>query len=114
MAGPGEIPTAAVVSPEFPAPRYFALRADESGEPLELAGFYRPPDRAALLFPDGRGIAARTEADGLRAQRFTLAPLPAGFVYTRIALVGSVLIAAWEEQEDWRVGAAGFMVINGP
>jgi hypothetical protein len=112
-AGDGKTPVAAVVSPEFPARRYFALQRDVSGEReiLELAGFYRPPDTAALVFPGGGGIfAGPASVPG----EFTLPVLPEGFVYTRIGFAGPVLIAAWEEQQDWRIGAAGFMVINGP
>ncbi|MDR2741612.1 MAG: hypothetical protein LBB98_05600 [Treponema sp.] len=112
-AGEGKTLVAAVVSPEFPARRYFALKRDVSGEGeiLELAGFYRPPDAVALVFPNGRGIAV-----GLASapEVFTLPVLPEGFVYTRIGFAGSVLIVSWEEQLDWQIGAAGFMVVNGP
>jgi hypothetical protein len=123
---------AAVVSPEFPARRHFALRAGNSGERevLEIAGFYRPPDTAAVIFPGGQGIFAGQKSAGplsagtdvsetvvsetIVSEAFTLPVLPEGFVYTRIGFAGPVLIAAWEEQQDWRIGAAGFMVIDGP
>jgi hypothetical protein len=104
---------AEVVSPEFPIGRYFSLQTDFSGEEgvLELAGFYRAPDTAAVIFPDGRGIfAGPPDVPGT----FALPSLPGGFVYTRIGFAGTVLIAAWEEQQDWQIGAAGFMVINSP
>jgi len=38
--------------------------------------------------------------------------LPEGFVYTGIEFVGNNLFASWEEQEDYNIGAAGFMVIK--
>jgi hypothetical protein len=41
----------------------------------------------------------------------SLPALPPGFVYTAAALCGNTLIAAWEEQEGYRIGAAGFMAI---
>jgi hypothetical protein len=113
MRGDGKILVATVVSPEFPARRYFALQADAAGERevLEIAGFYRPPDTAAVVFPDGQGIFAGPSA---APKVFSLPILPEGFAYTRIGFAGPVLIASWEEQQDWRIGAAGFMVINGP
>jgi hypothetical protein len=112
-AGEGQTLAAAIVSPEFPIRRYFTLHMDFSGgqEILELAGFYFPPDMAAVVFPDGQGVL-NGPADV--PQTFGLPVLPGGFVYTRIGFAGPALIAAWEEQQDWQVGAAGFMVINSP
>jgi hypothetical protein len=112
-SGDGKTLVAAVVSPEFPARRYFALQRDISGEGeiVEIAGFYRPPDTAALVFPGGQGILAGPVS---APEAFALPVLPEGFAYTRIGFAGSVLIASWEEQQDWQIGAAGFMVINGP
>jgi len=37
--------------------------------------------------------------------------LPDGFVYTGIAEIGDSLFASWEEQADYSIGAAGFMLI---
>jgi hypothetical protein len=120
MAGGEKQLIAAVVSPDFPSTRYFSLQSEVSGalgepeEPVELAGYYQAPDRAAVVFPDGRGVYVRAKLPSEAALSFALPPLPEGFVYTRIGFVGTVLIAGWEEQQDWLVGAAGFMVINGP
>jgi hypothetical protein len=41
-----------------------------------------------------------------------LPPLPENFAYTHVAPLGDVIIAAWEEQQDYSIGAAGFMVIR--
>jgi hypothetical protein len=38
--------------------------------------------------------------------------LPEGFVYTGSAWLGDTLFAAWEEQEDYNIGAAGFMALK--
>jgi hypothetical protein len=105
---------AAVVSPDFPTQRYFAAHLDISGEQevLELAGFYRSPDTAAVVFPNGEGIFAGPGAS--TPKEFVLPVLPEGFAYTRIGFAGRVLIASWEEQQDWRIGAAGFMALDGP
>ncbi|GHT57452.1 hypothetical protein FACS1894109_09600 [Spirochaetia bacterium] len=58
----------------------------------------------------------RTEQDAadeeVWIQSFPLPPLPDNFVYTGVAFVGDTVFAAWEEQQDWNIGAAGFMVID--
>jgi len=41
-----------------------------------------------------------------------LPPLPEGFVYTGIGRTGDSLFASWEEQNNFYIGAAGFMVIK--
>jgi hypothetical protein len=42
-----------------------------------------------------------------------LPPLPDDFVYTHVVRLGDTVIAAWEEQQDYNIGAAGFMLIRG-
>ena len=44
--------------------------------------------------------------------RAALPGLPEGFAYTRLGAADTVLLAAWEEQLEWNIGAAGFMVIE--
>jgi hypothetical protein len=41
-----------------------------------------------------------------------LPQLPEGFSYTALGRVGDSLIASWEEQEDYSIGAAGFVVVK--
>jgi len=41
-----------------------------------------------------------------------LPPLPEGFIYTGIGRVGDSLFVSWEEQDNFYIGAAGFMVIK--
>jgi hypothetical protein len=41
-----------------------------------------------------------------------LPSLPEGFFYTGIGRAGDSLFASWEEQENFYIGAAGFMVIK--
>jgi hypothetical protein len=43
-----------------------------------------------------------------------LPSLPEGFFYTETGRVGDNLFASWEEQEDYNIGAAGFVVIKAP
>jgi len=42
----------------------------------------------------------------------SLPPLPDNFVYTDIAEIGDSVFASWEEQQDYSIGAAGFMLIK--
>jgi hypothetical protein len=118
--------SAAVVSPAFPGPRWFSGGGSGIAEKAgpEIAGFYREPGPdcpgiALAVLPDGRGIfcvgggpAGEAAADAaVSPKRLSLPALPPGFVYTAAALCGNTLIAAWEEQEGYRIGAAGFMAI---
>ncbi|MDR2785040.1 MAG: hypothetical protein LBB83_03905 [Treponema sp.] len=118
----GKTLIAAIISPAFDAPRYFAAGRAGGGELssfTELSGFYLPADSpgdnagrrpfAALLFPDGRLVYAAENGGAIRA---ALPGLPEGFVYTRFGTAGAALIAAWEEQLEWNIGASGFMVIK--
>jgi len=41
-----------------------------------------------------------------------LPPLPEGFFYTETGRVGNNIVASWEEQEDYNIGAAGFLVMK--
>jgi len=43
----------------------------------------------------------------------SLPKLPEGFAYTGIGRVGNSIFASWEEQEDFSIGAAGFVVVKG-
>jgi hypothetical protein len=43
-----------------------------------------------------------------------LPELPEGFFYTETGRVGDSLFASWEEQEDFNIGAAGFVIIKAP
>jgi hypothetical protein len=117
----GKTLIAAVVSPVFDAPRYFAAGGGDMSSFTELSGFYLPRSpsaefpgnegaSAALLFPDGVLVYA-AEDEGV--SRAALPVLPDGFVYTRLGAADDALIAAWEEQLEWNIGASGFMVIKG-
>lgn len=64
---------------------------------------------AAVLLADGR--CWLSGGDGA-VQVFSLPELPGGFAYTGLARAGDAWIAAWEEQDGWAVGAAGFLVLR--
>jgi hypothetical protein len=98
---------AAVISSGFSGARMFG-----SGESsILLSGYYReePEPLALLVSRDGRALAALGGGGPLA---FSLPALPEGFFYTGIGLIGEVLIAAWEEQQDSAIGSAGFMALN--
>jgi hypothetical protein len=109
---------AEVVSPDFPIVRYFSTTVRTTEEPFaELAGYYRGSGAdaaeisALAILPDGRGVLAAGDDSAPQLDLFSLPPIPEGFVYTRIGMAGQALVAAWEEQDGWNVGAAGFLVI---
>jgi hypothetical protein len=124
---------AAVVSPDFAWLRRFAsgginagadsaagvsgaADAAESGGG-RISGYYRRKGAGAIALtalPGGRGFFAAESADAAgvpEIRPFALPPLPERFAYTSIGLAGNILFAAWEEQEDFNIGAAGFMII---
>jgi len=101
---------AAVVSPEFQNTRFFAADPDSGA----IAGFYSGNFFLAIT-PTGEAFYIETGTASGRAtsaRRFSLPALPEGFVYTGIAMVAGTVFASWEEQEDYSIGAAGFMVIK--
>ena len=57
-------------------------------------------------------LAAYGEAPENDPGNFSLPALDEGFVYTGAAVIGNVVVASWEEQQEAGVGAAGFMVVN--
>jgi hypothetical protein len=120
---------ATVVSEEYGSPRVYQNRSGpgalDEGEPLEVSGYYRPPlantgGLALALLPDGRGAyglsGAGSGENSLRDGHISLPALSGqgteGFRYTATAMAGNVLVAAWEEQRDWNIGAAGFLLLE--
>jgi len=110
---PGKIAEVKAISPDFDGPRFFGFTGSAAGteNPSLMYAFCRETDSFALaIFPDGRGLySAGKDAE---IKPFSLPALPDGFVYTGAALIGKVLAASWEEQQEAGIGAAGFMVVN--
>jgi len=94
-----------VVSPEFQCARLFAADSDSAA----IAGFF---SGAFFLAVTPNGEAFYIEKGETSARRFSLPPLPEGFIYTGIGMIANAIFASWEEQEGYSIGAAGFMLIN--
>ena len=115
-AGPGQVFVVRAVSPDFEGPRFFSsarissLAGNENS--VLLYGYCREKSEplALAILGDGRGLCVY--GSGEDAQPFSLPSLPDGFVYTGAALLGNVLAASWEEQQEAGIGAAGFMVMK--
>ena len=67
-------------------------------------------DWACLLFSDGACFVVEGLEKPLIGARFPA--LPEGFVYSTIGITRKLAVAAWEEQDEWSVGAAGFVVLD--
>jgi len=108
-----------VISSDFEEERVFALSAAASYGPipieegvspsqLSLYGFCESGEALALVISQsGQGLYS----NGQGVFSFSLPSLPEGFVYTGVAVLGAVLAASWEEQQEAGIGAAGFMIM---
>ena len=100
---------AAVVSPEFQTVRTFAADREKAA----ICGFYSDgPEKTFMLTVFPQGNASYIISSSSVIDRFSLPPLPEGFVYTGIGLCGDTIFASWEEQDEYSIGAAGFMVMK--
>jgi hypothetical protein len=107
-----------VVSPDYNSQRYFAHNPDSVID--TLAYFRASPPSVLAINVQGSGLydagvpplSAAPDAAVPRGIPLTLPSLPENFVYTGIALSGETIIAAWEEQEEYSTGAAGFMALR--
>jgi hypothetical protein len=116
---------ATVASPEFKSPRrYAAPQAIDNipEQPRFHSGYYLDSNQGAIALvvgPEGQGFAGALRNGVFALREFALPALPKGFVYTGAAFFplpspsGGVSVTAlgiWEEQENWNVGAAGFVL----
>jgi hypothetical protein len=116
---------AEVASPEFASPRRYAApqAVDNVRGDIRLChGYCLSADGVALALvvgPEGRGFIGVLREGVLTLREFALPALPRGFVYTGAGFFplpsppGGVSVTAlgiWEEQENWNVGAAGFVL----
>lgn len=74
---------------------------------------YANDDKAFAVFPDGNGAFGKKNADNsIEIESYTLPQLPQNYFYTGIALADNTIIASWEEQQSYGVGAAGMVLLN--
>jgi hypothetical protein len=121
----GSAAIAAVASPDFASPRQYAAPraiAAMPEQPRFYNGYYLSAGGTALALvagPEGRGFIGALRGDAVALREFALPALPRGFVYTGAAFFplpsgdGGLSVTAlgiWEEQENWNVGAAGFVL----
>ena len=91
---------------------YYRMR--EKGKTQNETAYFRTGDLAEA----GEMISIEEWMDSDPRENFEpeafaiLPPLPEAFVYTGAAVLGDVLVAAWEEQQEAGIGAAGFMVLS--
>jgi len=110
----GDCSAALVLSPGFNGERGYAL--EREGE--AVFGFYSPGGAAGgafllAAFPRGDAVLVEQGAGSPPAlRRFALPSLPEGFAYTGIGMAADTIVAPWEEQDGYSIGAAGFMVIR--
>jgi hypothetical protein len=125
LEGTGSPGIAWVASPEFSSLHYYANPSAMKNVREELQtypGYYRRSDKAAVALavsPAGRGWIGLEQGGALTLREFALPPLPPGFAYTGLACLAQdppdggaplAVLAAWEEQDGWNVGAAGFVL----
>ncbi len=90
--------------------------SSHSGEGDIVSLFVFSDDNTALaVFSDGSGAAGKKNADdSIETFLYALPELPADFFYTGIALADDTIMASWEEQRSYGVGAAGFVLVKYP
>jgi hypothetical protein len=76
------------------------------GEEIEeIFGFSTEGAMPLAVVCDSAGLLVSGKAGALTVRQ--LPPLPDNFVWTAISLCGNAVVAAWEEREQWNIGAAG-------
>jgi len=101
--------SASVVSPEFPTTRFFAIDREKPA----ISGFYSDsPENTFFLAATSQGNVLYAQTGTAVTRHFSLPPLPEGFHCTGIGVCGDTIIASWEEQDEYNIGAAGFMAIR--
>ncbi len=89
----------------------------ETGIPTQTANAVLEKDYVMALFPDGTGYFAgalpgKHILNEGKPFCFILPQLPSGFKYGVFAISGTTMTAAWEENEFYQTGRAGFIVID--
>jgi len=97
-----------VVSPLFDTVRVFA----KDNETFPVFGFFSENYLIASSAGGNAFYCFIKDDLFVSVKKFNLPSLPENFVYTGIGLAGETIIASWEEQEGYSIGAAGLMIVK--
>jgi hypothetical protein len=90
---------------------YRGIRRKNGGREIR---YFRTPDLSRRGEEIGAGIYRNSQKEESAEPDLSgLPPLPEDFSYTRVVRQGGLVIATWEEQRDYNIGAAGFVVVRG-
>jgi hypothetical protein len=89
---------------------YRGLRRKNGGRETR---YFRVPNLSLQGEEIEPGLYRDSQQERPEPELSALPPLPENFAYTHVVPLGDVTVACWEEQEDYNIGAAGFMVIRG-
>jgi hypothetical protein len=91
----------------------YSYHSSETDNDMHTLFAYTDDNTAVVISSSGNGaIGTKNEGDLIAVNVFNLPELPKDFFYTGIALADNTIIASWEEQQSYQVGAAGFVMIN--
>jgi hypothetical protein len=77
------------------------------------ARYFRTPDLSRRGEEIGPGLYRNSQKEESPGPDLSgLPPLPEDFFYTHVVRQGGLVIASWEEQRDYNIGAAGFMLVR--
>jgi hypothetical protein len=104
-----------MLSPNSEQETQYAHHSNTEEADMRSIFVYADDDEALAVFPDGRGATGKIAADdSITTSVFALPKIPSDFFYTGIAISDNTIIASWEEQQSYGVGAAGFVMITSP
>ncbi|MDL2229758.1 hypothetical protein LJC14_05865 [Treponema sp. OttesenSCG-928-L16] len=107
----GEDYIAETISENGVYPRYYG--GASSSDSISRVWAYCDSRLAAAVDSRGKGYIRRP-GSVRRVEALALPELPVSFAYTGIVFLEKELIASWEEQQDWTVGASGFLIMDIP
>jgi hypothetical protein len=104
-----------VTSPNTELEVRYSHRSGSEDSDMRSLFVYSDDDKAFAVSQDGSGARTnKTSNASIITSVFNLPKLPKDFFYTGIALSNDTIIASWEEQQSYNVGAAGFVMIKAP
>jgi hypothetical protein len=89
---------------------YRGLRRRNGGREFR---YFRVSDLSLEGEEIGPGLYRDSQKERPAPELSGLPALPEDFVYTHAVRLGDLTVACWEEQQDYNIGAAGFMVLRG-